>query len=647
MVNMRKFLTYIILIVFTCTIQVMAEDIVVELSAPSEVILGEQFQLHCTVNTIGGTNVELASSVSENFDIVMGPSTSTSRSKQIVKGKMSDTNATIFTYILIAKKAGNIRIEPATVKVENKIHKSNDVTIKVFPADDEQSEIKSPASLSADIENISDNDIFLLATISEREVYEQKGVVVVTFKIYTIHDISNLQNVRYPEFEGFLSHDVKVNNQWDIEQYNKRNYHTAVIKQVELRPLRPGRLQIGSAEIEAAIRVRKKSQERDFFNNIYDTSENVMKTLVSAPIEIDVKPMQASSSSETIKEEIVAIKTDTVYTVEKDPLLPEKAAGIFPDGIKSATIICLFILILCVFLLVMQKNPVVRKIAMLSSLIAFFACLYFTFSGDYKDRTSHISGNHEDMKTTEKEEKTDVIILLDISSSMLAEDLKPNRLNVMKDAVNSYIQSSDANIGLVFFAGESYTQIQPTTDKASLQNHVTTVETGRIEDGTAIGTGIINAVNNLKECINKNKVIILLTDGKNNGGEIAPVTASEIAGMFDIRIYAIGIGAEGEAPYPFKTPNGVKYQNIPVDIDEAMLRNITSETGGEYFRVTNENELETIIRILKDKIVETKNLTTQKQVYSYINADNVSFVLDEFLQKDIKLRKQVENNTEI
>ncbi|GHT47357.1 aerotolerance protein BatA [Bacteroidia bacterium] len=207
---------------------------------------------------------------------------------------------------------------------------------------------------------------------------------------------------------------------------------------------------------------------------------------------------------------------------------------------------------------------------------------------------------------TSTTEGIDIALTLDISTSMLAEDLKPNRIEAAKDVAASFINGRPTdNIGLVVFAGESFTQCPLTTDHAVLLNLLKDVRCGMIEDGTAIGHGLATAVSRLKDSQAKSKTIILLTDGTNNRGEIAPVTAAEIAKAYNIRVYTIGVGTKGTAPYPFQTSIGVQYQNIPVEIDEATLTKIAQLTGGLYFRATNTAALKEIYQEI-DQLEKTK-----------------------------------------
>ena len=199
-----------------------------------------------------------------------------------------------------------------------------------------------------------------------------------------------------------------------------------------------------------------------------------------------------------------------------------------------------------------------------------------------------------DSKNFEKvdTEGIDIVLDMDVSTSMLARDFKPDRIGAAKDIAIEFIASRPTDrIGIVVFAGESYTQCPVTTDRITLINMMKEVQTGLIEDGTAIGNGLATAVARLKDSDAKSRVVILLTDGVNNRGEIAPETAAEIAKTYGIRVYTIGVGAKGEAPYPVQTPWGIQVQNMKVEIDEELLQKIADTTGGKYFRATDNTKL--------------------------------------------------------
>lgn len=239
-------------------------------------------------------------------------------------------------------------------------------------------------------------------------------------------------------------------------------------------------------------------------------------------------------------------------------------------------------------------------------------------------------------------EGIDIVLALDISSSMLAEDFKPNRLEASKEVAGEFINGRpDDRIGLVVFSGESFTQCPLTTDHDVLVNLFKDLKSGMIEDGTAIGLGLANAVNRLKDSKAKSKVIILLTDGVNNMGEIAPVTAAEIAKTFDIRVYTIGVGTLGKAPYPFQTPFGIQYDNIDVEIDEGILKEVSSLTDGKYFRATDNKKLREIykeIDAMEKSKIEVREYSKKKEEFLFFALLAGFLLLAEIIIRNTLLR---------
>jgi Ca-activated chloride channel homolog len=216
-------------------------------------------------------------------------------------------------------------------------------------------------------------------------------------------------------------------------------------------------------------------------------------------------------------------------------------------------------------------------------------------------------------------EGIDIVLAQDISGSMLARDFRPDRLEAAKNIATEFISGRPYDrIGLVVFSGVAFTQCPMTTDHAVLINLLREIQSGMIEDGTAIGMGLATAVNRIKDSPSKSKVIILLTDGVNNRGEISPETAADIAKTFGIRVYTIGVGTQGTAPYPVQTPLGLQYQDMQVEIDEGILQQISMTTGGRYYRATDNNSLEQIYREI-DKLekskIDVKQFTRKEEKY--------------------------------
>jgi Ca-activated chloride channel family protein len=245
-------------------------------------------------------------------------------------------------------------------------------------------------------------------------------------------------------------------------------------------------------------------------------------------------------------------------------------------------------------------------------------------------------------------EGIDIMLAVDVSTSMLAEDLKPNRLEAAKQVAAEFINGRpNDNIGLTIFAGQSFTQCPLTVDHAVLLNLFRGIkcdiaQRGLIEDGTAIGMGIANAVTRLKDSKAKSKVIILLTDGSNNRGDISPLTAAEIAKSFGVRVYTIGVGTNGTAPYPMSAYGRVQYVNIPVEIDEATLTQIAQTADGQYYRATSNSKLKEVYQEI-DKLERTKLHVKEfsKREEAYLPFALVAFlcVLLEFLLRNSILKR--------
>ncbi len=236
----------------------------------------------------------------------------------------------------------------------------------------------------------------------------------------------------------------------------------------------------------------------------------------------------------------------------------------------------------------------------------------------------------------------DIVLSLDISSSMLAQDFKPNRLEATKDLAINFISGRPLDrIGLVIFSGESFTQCPLTTDHAVLINLFQDIKQGMIEDGTAIGVGLATAVNRLKESEAISKVIILMTDGVNNSGEIAPVTAADLAAKYGIRVYTVGVGKNGMAPYPVQGIFGRQLQQMEVKIDEESLREIAEKTGGQYFRATSNGKLKSIyeeIDKLEKSKIDVKKYSTRHEEYLIFAILAAGLVLLEIVLRQVFFR---------
>lgn len=222
-------------------------------------------------------------------------------------------------------------------------------------------------------------------------------------------------------------------------------------------------------------------------------------------------------------------------------------------------------------------------------------------------------------------EGIDIVLAMDISSSMLARDLKPDRLEASKAVASNFVSGRPGDrMGLVVFSGETFTQVPLTTDHAMMLNMLNDMKCGMLEDGTAIGDGLASAVSRLKDSEAISKVVILLTDGDNNAGSITPATAAEMAKLFGIRVYTIGAGTRGMAPYPVQTPyGGIQYQQVPVKINETLLQQIADETGGKYFRAESKESLQQIY----DEIDQLERSKIEVNEYQRLHEEFYPFVM--------------------
>jgi len=240
-------------------------------------------------------------------------------------------------------------------------------------------------------------------------------------------------------------------------------------------------------------------------------------------------------------------------------------------------------------------------------------------------------------------EGVDIVLCIDVSGSMTAQDFQPNRLEAAKNVAIDFVNKRLTDrIGIVIFSGESFTQCPLTTDHNVLVSAIKNIRNGLLEDGTAIGSGLGTSVDRLRESKSKTKIVVLLTDGENNGGLIDPKTAKEIAKSFNVRVYTIGVGSEGFAPQPVNTPLGIVMQTEKVSIDEKLLNEIAIETGGKYFRARDNESLAGIYRNIdgleKSKIEIVNTIRYQDKFYPFVIAA-IFFLLLEIILNYTVFRK--------
>ena len=242
--------------------------------------------------------------------------------------------------------------------------------------------------------------------------------------------------------------------------------------------------------------------------------------------------------------------------------------------------------------------------------------------------------------STSNIEGIDIVMAMDVSGSMLARDLKPDRLTAAKNVASDFVKDRPGDrMGLVIFSGETFTQVPLTTDHGVMLNMLSEMKNGLIDDGTAIGDGLATAISRLKDSEAISKVVILLTDGMNNAGSVDPYTAAEMAKLFGVRVYTIGVGSYGTAPYPVQTPFGTQMQQMKVEIDEKLLTTIANSTGGKYFRATNNQKLDEIYteidKLERSKIEVTEFRRLHEEFYPLVALALALLLLEFLLRKTI------------
>ncbi len=317
---MRK-LIFLFILMLTAKMMVRAADVTFKASAPQAVVMGEPFRLTFTVNAEGK---DLRVQEMPDFEVLMGPSQSTSYSSSWINGKSTNETTVTFTYVLMPKKEGTFSVAPATIKVNGANYTSNGLEIKVLPADKAG---KQEAETTAASGSISNDRLFVKMDVSKRDIYEQEGILV-TFKVYSLENFS-ITGLKYPEFEGFLVQEIELpqQKQLTLENYNGRNYQSAVMRQVILYPQRSGKITIGSGRYDAVVRVRmSQAGGGSIFDSFFDSYRDVNKMLTTAPVTINVKPLPSGkpasfsgavgSFSMTADISSDKVKTDEAVTVK-------------------------------------------------------------------------------------------------------------------------------------------------------------------------------------------------------------------------------------------------------------------------------------------------------------------------------------------
>ncbi|GHT64289.1 hypothetical protein FACS189451_11800 [Bacteroidia bacterium] len=300
MVKNMKQLIFLLIILCVGSSRISAQEVTFRAASEKTVVVGQQFRVSYTVSTSGqdkGKNLQLGDI--KGFELLYEPVLSQQgTSASVINGKMTSSYTAVYTCVLLAKSEGVFTIPPASITIGNSVYKSNEWSVHVLPADQAAAAANQNAAASQAEQQqaakaaTSDKEVFVVMHLSKNSVYENEGFLV-TFKLYSLIDISGFENVKFPEFEGFISQEIDLgqNTQLNLESYNGRNYRTAIIKQTVLYPQRSGKITIGSGKFDVVVRVRSQQRVRSFFDDFFDTYSDVKKSLVSAPVAVDVNPL--------------------------------------------------------------------------------------------------------------------------------------------------------------------------------------------------------------------------------------------------------------------------------------------------------------------------------------------------------------------
>ena len=644
-----------------------AEDIIFKVEAPTTVAAGSRFRVTYTINVSDSTEFLLPTELSETFDILFGPSLSTSTSFQLISGKQTKTVSTSYLLVVTAKEEGAFTIGPATIKTGDSEYQSDSFTITVLPPDQADRTQLQGTEDAITTDEINIESLFMRMIVSKNSVYEQEGFLV-TYKIYTVLNVTGLNNVKFPNYDGFIAQDIALKDfQWETERYKERDYKTVTIKQTVLYPLYPGRIPIESAKIDAIIKLQTKSS-RSIFNDFYGTYQDVSKELVTEPVTIDVKTLPSEKPASftgaagnfTITSSIDTkdLATNGFATLRlkvagngnlrylTPPVLdfPEEIEIIRTNNILSEHTTSNGVTGSKTFEYQLKSRNT-GTIITPSVEFSYFDVQTQSYQTLNTEPLSYVQTSPSTVTNVPAKSDTwkNLVFVVDVSGSMIAEDFKPNRMEAAKEAVISFINSNLNNsafkYGIVSFAGDVRIDRLLTGNHTDLVNAMQSLNIGTMQDGTDIGDALMLGMAVLKTETATSNVLVLITDGINTLGEIAPETASQIAKLFDIRLYTIGLSSYDDAPYPVKTDTGVIYHNMKPEIDGVLLTKMAKNTGGMYFRADNNDRLLQIIedvRQRESRAVENAssqmmsagiNTTTAKQliIESFYNNPTTQF----------------------
>lgn len=660
--NMHKciFLAFLTLLFFH---PVFAQDIVFTVTSPDSVTIGEGFSVNYTINR-NADSIHIKSF--ENFELIGGPNKSSSVNTSIIKGKETISYENSFTYDLKPVKKGVFRIPAATIQVKGEKYFSDSAIIIITDT--------SKKLLTDSNDEILSNELYIDLTLSKQEAYVQEPVIA-TLKLYSKYDISAIDNITLPGCDNFLSYNISdsiITPQKEMVKGNK--FTTAIVKKMLLYPLMSGNFQLGGGKFTCTVRKPiKKSKEKstwdNFFEPFYKTLDRHLEIntqLITIRPLPENKPLDYNHFCGSNLKVIASVNTNRI----KAHILFNYEITLSGKGnLKLATIPDINLPLECKEV----SHGVINYQKKKKDGITGFLTFRYTIMPEQTGSTSipEQSFSYFDLDTkkyqtvttnpisltiekkipapvstirpmpktaNERTEESNLMIVMDVSATMFARDLKPNRLESSVNATKKFLQQLKGKAGIIIFSDDSKVKCPLRSNLKVVSDSMNKLIHSEMGDGTAIGFGLCNAILQLKKSNTTAKTIVLITDGENNTGSVSPKMAVRIAGSFGIKIFVIGVsGKDSAAEYPCKTPTGIEISKLPVHINESSLNEIATITGGKYFRADNDRSFDEIYKEigilvpLKNNSGDADNIISQEDAERILNA--VSQDMDELREK--------------
>lgn len=649
-----------------------AQQISIMTNFPDELNIGEQFKISYSVNS-NEENINFQ--IDSNFELIIGPEISKSTQFKIENGVKHTTYQYQYSYLLEATTEGRIKLPSFSITINDKTYYSDTLFINVLP------KIVTNENDSIIHDYYTGEDLFLDMSFSKSDVFIQESFIA-TLKLYSKNDKVEVKNLALPTYDDFLMYDISSNTNVNTDTINGQIFYSKILQQVLLYPIKSGDFNISGTDIKCSVAIRQdkpKGQKSDVFSDFFGNYTTINRELFLNANHYSIKvkpyPQKQQKNFTGISGYDIKLK-DSISSID---VFKNKAfsyyvtiSGIGNLNLSSPPSIDLpsdFKIIKYSSYGQLEKNingivgsrtfqlnivPTKAGIFKINSVSLSYFDLdekkFHKIKTDKKvinvqDNQGEFIGDidfHKDNKIQSENNCTAIVI--DISTSMYAKDLKPNRLDASISEIRKFIEIQEEEVALITFNGISEIKCQPTNNDSLIIDSLNNIYNSKSIDGTAIGTGLIYAISEIKESNAKYKNIILLTDGNNNRGSITPKLAARIANKYGITIYTIGIGTtKGTAPYPVKTKYGERIASIPVDLNESYFKSISDITSGKYFRAYDNNSMDTIFVQIGSILNDNNRPSTYDDFYSKVEVDGVINLIKEDVQDLIENYKKEED----